>query len=264
MLFLYHGNISVCSQKVRLALAEKGLAWEGKILELSAGEQFDPEYMKLNPNAVIPTLVDDGRVVIESNIIDEYLDDAYPDPSLTPVDAYDRARMRLWTKQLDDGIHYAINAATFAIALRKPELEKTADERQARIQSIPDPVRRGRMKSLIEEGMDSPLVDAAVARLDKMLGDMDDALGAAPWLAGAEYSLADIAFTPYLNRMDMLHLSAMWEDRRPRVTEWFIRIKARPSFAAAIAKWDLPQRVKLMNASGASEWLRIKAKLAGA
>ena len=65
-LTLYHFNNSVCSEKVRLVLNEKGVtAWESKEIDLFTGKQFDAEYLKLNPKAVVPTLVDDGRVLID-------------------------------------------------------------------------------------------------------------------------------------------------------------------------------------------------------
>ena len=93
MIELYHTNMSVCSQKVRFALAEKKLRWEDHHINLQAGEQLRPEYLKLNPNAVVPTLVDNGTVIIESTVINEYLDDAYLEPSLRPADSIARSRM---------------------------------------------------------------------------------------------------------------------------------------------------------------------------
>ena len=85
---LYHHGSSVCAAKVRLVLAEKGLEWQGHYIDILKGEQFDPNYMKLNPKAVVPTLVHDGRVLSESTVICEYLDDAFPEPSLKPADPY--------------------------------------------------------------------------------------------------------------------------------------------------------------------------------
>ncbi len=96
MLYLYHAPPSVCAMKVRLVLNEKGLPWDGKILDLRRGDQFDPEYRKLNPNSVVPTLVHDGRVVVESTVIIEYLDEAFPSPALMSGDPYQRAVARLW------------------------------------------------------------------------------------------------------------------------------------------------------------------------
>ena len=121
MIELYHNDMSVCAQKVRFALAEKNLKWEGHHLNLRAGDQQRPEYLKLNPNAVVPTLVDDGTVIIESTVINEYLDDAYPEPRLRPTDSLFRARMRLWTKQLDEGVHAATSVLSYGgSAVREP------------------------------------------------------------------------------------------------------------------------------------------------
>ena len=116
MIELYHTNMLVCSQKVRFALAEKKLKWEDRHVNLQSGEQLRPEYWELNPNAVVPTLVDNGVVIIESTVINEYLDDAYIEPSLRPPDSIARSRMRLWTKQLDEGVH----AATRVVSLPSP------------------------------------------------------------------------------------------------------------------------------------------------
>src|ERR1039458_399400 len=105
MLELYHNDMSTCAQKVRFALAAKEAVWPGPHLDLRAGDQQTPEYLKLNPNGVVPTLVHDGEVIIESTVINEYIDDALSGRALRPADAQSKARMRLWTKQLDEGLH---------------------------------------------------------------------------------------------------------------------------------------------------------------
>ena len=71
---LYHHGSSVCAGKVRFALGEKNLAWQGHYLDILRGDQFAPEYQKLNPKAVVSTLVHDGNVIVESTIINEYID----------------------------------------------------------------------------------------------------------------------------------------------------------------------------------------------
>lgn len=76
MLELYHGYTSVCAQKVRLVLAEKGLEWNSHVMLLN-GDHLEPDYLKLNPNGVVPTLVHDGNVIVESNVIMHYLDDFF-------------------------------------------------------------------------------------------------------------------------------------------------------------------------------------------
>ena len=93
MLELYHNDMSSCAQKVRTLLAEKNLEWTGHHLDLRAGDTLTPDYLKLNPNGVVPTLIDDGTVIIESTVINEYIDDAHPGPPLRPADARARAEM---------------------------------------------------------------------------------------------------------------------------------------------------------------------------
>ena len=97
MLELYHHGTSVCAAKPRILLAEKGLAWTSHYVDIITGEQFAPDYLKLNPKAVVPTLVHDGKVITESTLIGEYIDEVFPDPPMKPDNALDRYRMRMWT-----------------------------------------------------------------------------------------------------------------------------------------------------------------------
>ena len=107
MITLYHHGSSVCAAKVRLVLAEKSLPWNGIYVDILRGDQFDPAYMKLNPKAVVPTLVHDQKVIIESTVIAEYLDEAFPDLPLKPSSPEHRAAMRVWTKAVDEQLHPA-------------------------------------------------------------------------------------------------------------------------------------------------------------
>ena len=179
MLTLYHNDVSVCAQKVRMALAEKGLDWEDRHISLRDGEHLTPDYLKLNHNGVVPTLVDDGQVVIESTVINEYLDAIRPEIPLRPQAPYDRARMRTWTKQVDDILHSAVGTLSFCIAFRWSYIERTPEENEAHIQKIPSRARRERRR-----GVDAPDFEDAILRYHKLLADMDSALAGRPWLLG--------------------------------------------------------------------------------
>src|SRR4051812_37524534 len=104
MLELYHFPNAICAHKVRLALSEKQLAWQSRIVD----DPQDPAYLRINPNGVVPTLAHEGRLFLESRIISEYLDDAFPAHPLLPVGAADRHAARLWSKQIDDSLHLHI------------------------------------------------------------------------------------------------------------------------------------------------------------
>src|SRR5271155_3340240 len=114
MIELYHNNISVCAQKVRLVLAEKDVSWESRHIDLKRGDHLTAEFLRINPRGLVPVLVHDGETIIESTLICEYLDDIFPDPPLKPKSALQTARMRLWQKVVDEGLHAACGTISFA------------------------------------------------------------------------------------------------------------------------------------------------------
>ena len=257
MLALYHNDMSLCAQKVRVGLAEKGLAWEDRHIVLRSGEHQKPWYIKLNRRAVVPTLIDGDNVIPESNVILEYLDEAYPAPPLAPKDPYGRARMRLWTKQLDEDVHDASAAIlSFGIAFRHQYLER-GELGTRMLEQIPNLFKRERRRDVIEKGPGSQHFVIAVRRMVQLLDEMEEALGAHAWLAGDAYSLADVAFTPYLARLEHLNIIDMIGER-VRVADWYARCKARPSFAEAIRKWENPDYLGLMQQRGREEWPKVR------
>ena len=241
MLELYHADTAVCAAKVRVVLAEKGLAYEGHMLDLGRGEQFAPDYMKLNPNAVVPTLVHDGAVITESTVICEYLDETFAPVPLRPQTPLGRARMHGWTKR-EDTIHDAINTVTVAILFRGELMLKTPEERQARYGRIPDPARREKWRTIIEQGLEARYVDEAMARFARLFRDMNGALATGPWLLGETFTLADSGLISFFYRLEMLGLSRCWTDGFPDVADWFERCKARPSFNTAIGQFIGPDK----------------------
>ena len=222
-LTFYHSVESTCAQKVRLVMAEKGLAWEEIRLNLRKGEQFTPEYLQLNPKAVVPTLVDGDTVVRESSVINEYLDDRYPEPALRPADAGDRARMRLLVKTIDDEVHPAIGVLSYAIFLRHQMNERlSAAELEQHFARVADAARRERQQTTHALGLKSPAAGLAIAALSRFAAQLADALVGHDWLAGSRYSLADAAALPYMFRARALNLAPLWE-AEGRVTAWLDR-----------------------------------------
>lgn len=263
MLELYHNDMSSCSQKARLVLAEKRLGWTNHHLDLRAGDQQKPEYLKLNPKGVVPTLVDDGRVIRESNVIIDYVDNAYAEPEpLKPADPYGKAMVYLWTKRLDDG-HHDIATATLSmgIAFRHQYLVQGKQASDALIENIPDPVKRERRRDIVDNGLNGREFKLAVRLWEGLLTDMEAALEESLWLVGNAYSLADLAYTPYLTRLEHLNVLG-FIDGRPRLARWYERMKGRPSYAEAITRWDNEKYLSLMREKGAEAWPRVKRIIA--
>jgi glutathione S-transferase len=227
MLELYHNVNSVCAQKVRVALAEKGLQYREHLLTLR-GDQFSPEYMKLNPNAVVPTLIHDGRAVIESSVILYYLDEVFPAPPLMPQDPHLRARVRQYNKLVDEYVHNSCTILTFATAFRPWFAGLSAAEIEARLAKSPSKQRSEYKRDVALHGLDSRYVRDALAHHAKLLKMMDESLAHGSWLAGERFSLADAAVIPYILRLDLLKMRAMWTGK-PRIDAWYARMRERPS-----------------------------------
>ena len=263
MIELYHNGMSTCSQKVRLTLAEKGQDFTSHHFNLRAGDQHRPAYLALNPNGVVPTIIHDGGVVYESAVIDEYLDDVFPDPPLRPATPAGLARMRLWVKQLDEGLHAASATISACIAFRYQFMEgKTDAELKKTLDGYVDPGKRARMTENVMQGVESSFFKPAIKRVARMLDDMEIAMANRGWMADDSYSLADIAFTPYVTRV--AHLQQDWMiEARPSVADWFDRIRARPSYKTAMTDWFNPDFLSLMEARGAENRDGVRAVLAG-
>jgi glutathione S-transferase len=236
MLTLYNAPHSTCSQKVRICLAEKGLAFEDIRLDLGKGkDQLKPEYLKLNPNGVVPTLVDDGQVIIDSSVICEYLDEKYPAPKLTPDNVVQRARMRAWMRYLEEVPTAAVRVPSFNMGFlpRFAGLDEASFRAE---QSDIRPIRKHFYRRMGPGGFKRTDVEAALEQITSTCARMDAALADGPWLMGAQYTLADIVVTPSIDRMADLGYSSLWTDKYPRVTAWYARMQARPAFQQAYYK----------------------------
>ena len=231
---LYEHSTSVCAIKVRLTMLEKGLDYEGRFVDLRRGAQFDPAYLRLNPGAVVPTLVHDGDVLTESSVIQYYLEDVSPSPPLMPSEPLARYRVRRFMKIIDDPIHPACGVLTQAISFRKDF--RDPEKIEARMARIPDPRRRERQRSVFAKGISSPFVADAVRDFDRFLREMEKTLADWPYLGGNAYSLADAAATPYVNRLEMIGVRGVWSTSCPRVMDWYGRVRARPSFEAGVTR----------------------------
>jgi glutathione S-transferase len=231
MLILYDYGNSVCCQKVRITLVEKGLTWEARKVDLFKIEQYDPNYLKLNPKGVVPTLVHDGTPIIESTLICEYLDETFPDPPLMPKDAAARTRLRLWSKFIDEGVFDATTELSFSAMFRERMRNLPPEVREKRFRNVGDPRRTDRFKSTYEHGAHSPFVLHGIAAFERMFKLLEHTLTeGGPWVLGARPTLADINLMPYVARLDYLGLLGVWTDERPRVRDWWRLASDWPSF----------------------------------
>ena len=228
MLELYHSGLSTCSKQIRLALVEKGLPYVSRYVELQHHAHLSDDYLKLNPWGVVPTLVHDGRPIINSAAIAEYLEDTFPDPPLRPSDPGARSRMRLWTWAADM-VHPALQNATYDAVLKRKMTDLAPDEIERLLRRMPAPERRERMRRIVGGGFDQGEIEHAFERLGFVIGRAEADLANGPWLTGETYSLADIAMLAIVERVIELRPAMVDRDSFPGVKDWHGRLMDRPA-----------------------------------
>jgi glutathione S-transferase len=257
---LFHAAMSAASQKVRLVLAEKQLAWDSEEIDLRKGQQHSPDYRALNPNGVVPTLVWDGRALIESAAISEYLEDVFPEHPLRPQNPVHRHRMRVWMLRCEE-YHPANGFLTYSLLVR-PALGAVDPARLERsLSSIPDALARGLRREAFIDGIKAPSFADCVKTQARLLDAMEEVLAKTSHLAGDEISLADLIILPYVARLEHMGWVPEILRPRPRAANWLERMMARKSYREGILRWMAPEITRHWRAWGLEAWPAAKAVL---
>lgn len=234
MIALYHDWDAFCCIKVRFCLAEKGVSFESRVIDLQRMEQLTPDYIAINPNGVVPTLVDRGRPLFESTVINEYINEAFPGPNLLPFDTHARAVARYWVKFEDDVLHPAVKGPTYQLMLSQSFARLSRAHVEQRIASAPTPQKAALLRAALDRKPPDPAaLDSALRTFAVAIERMETRLGETLWFGGAEFSLADIAIAPFIDRLEELRFANLWQDK-PRLRDWIGRIKARPAYRQAL------------------------------
>ncbi|MCZ6774262.1 MAG: glutathione S-transferase family protein [Proteobacteria bacterium] len=232
---LYHFWSSVCSVKARMALEEKGVPWESRYIDLFKFDQMEPDYLAINPDGVVPSLVHDGAPIRESTVIMEYIDDAFDGPPLKPEGALELARMREFLRLCDDKFP-AIVLPTY-VKYILPKLQNRWGNEELTKQATRRPTEYYR--DIHGRGVRGEISDEDVARchadIEIILDRMEEMLAHGPWLMGERLTLADISIAPFFFRLLALGEERMWaEETRPRVHDWYERISQRETYKTAV------------------------------
>lgn len=227
MLELYNAPVSTCSQKVRMALWEKELPWQDRVIVFKRNDHLSDWYLALNPNGVVPTLIHDERTIIDSSVINEYLDDVFTAHPLRPGDPVALAHMRAWRQFIDEVPTVAIRYPSFNAAFVHIWADMDDDEHRRFVERRP--LRKYFYRQMGRGGFSKEDVDAALDMLRLTLERMEASLNGTEWLAGNMFTLADISIMPTIVRMDDLGLAHLWADL-PSVARWYGRVQERPAF----------------------------------
>jgi glutathione S-transferase len=256
MLELYHSGLTTCSKQVRHCLHEKGLRYESRYVELWRYENLSPDYLALNPNGVVPTLVHDGTPIINSFCINEYIEDAFPEPALRPADLAERARTRYWAWTADE-IHLALARLTHSRMLQSRVQGLSEADQEIMLAHTPVPEKRERWRLLTRGGYSAGELQAALDNVLFIFARMEQELARrGPWLAGATFSLGDISMLAIVHRIFELYPDRLDRAGFLRLNDWWDRAMARPAakhvYADGLA--ETPARPATKSIAGITEY----------
>jgi glutathione S-transferase len=247
---LYHFPDSLCSQKVRLALAEKGLEWQSHILNLLTFENLQPNYVRINNKAVVPTLVHNGKVICNSAIILNYLEQTFPETSLTPKDPEMQEKMHQWIKLQDsfpmrELIYGNLKGIDGLVARRSVRMKQ--DVIHKLMQDNPDlhnqyATKLQDIKAWNSTILDKTKIETINDKMNHVLDQLENAVSQSMWLCGNYYSLADIVWTATFHYLEQLKIDDFLNNqRRQGLISYNTRLQARPSFKVAIKDYLEPK-----------------------
>ena len=228
ILQLYDAANSPCARRVRMILLEKGISFEIHWMNLGLLDQKTPDYLALNPNGLVPTVVHNGHTIFESNVINEYLETVFPEPRLMPSDDIGKAEVRMWlafelswAPLFRDVLYETFGKQRIRnSASSLEELEREVGRRTS------NPYYLRFVRSTYTNDPDESMIRDRMDVLDERMQLMEDRLSdEREWLVGDHYSLADISLIPRIDMFSLVGVNDLYE-RFPRIGAWAARVTA--------------------------------------
>ena len=233
-LHLWHGELSSCSQRVRITLEEKKLDWHSHIISIPKNEHATPEYQAIHPHGLVPAFVDNGTLLIESCDIIDYLDKNYTNSSLRPKKPEHQDDMKNWLISADKAqSDLKLLSQEFLFRPRKKMSSKELDafSNNHKNQTLVAFIKEWQMCEMFPKKK----LDQSVNRTHEDFKKLDKVLKNQKWIVSNKISLADIAWIPNIHRMSLMD----WPlDQYRNLTRWFDQMKQRPSYKIALVDWE--------------------------
>jgi glutathione S-transferase len=246
MLTLYSFGPGANSLKPLLALFEKGLDWKHHFIDPAKFEQHSDWFKKINPRGQVPALDHDGKIVTESTVICEYLEDVFPDQvPLRPKDPYKRAQMRVWTKWVDEYFCWCVSTIGWSRVIGPLANSMSDAEFEAHLENIPIPEQRVKWRRA-REGFPQEMLDEEMRKIGISIRRLEDTLSRQDYLVEGQYTLADICNFAIANGMQNGFPEFVNEKDTPGLLAWLARINERPACKEMFAK---SRREKLVPAA---------------
>ena len=233
-LHLYHAGISNCSMRVRMTLEEKSLPWVSHHVDIVQKENLTEEYFSIHPKGLVPALVEDGVVIVESDDIIDYLDKKYPNPSLRPSDEKELETMYYWL-HLAPEIHIKAVKTVVYIKRMQGKLAKSKEEGELYKKLQKDPELLAFHDKVSSGTFTDEDLNTAMSILHEHFSAADSVLSQNTYLAGEQFTLADIAWSPLYFTLDVM-TGFNFQDYK-HLNRWAKDLEQRPSYKKGVTEW---------------------------
>ena len=238
-LHLLNNPMAACSKKVRVFLNIKGVEWTSHVIDIKNAENYSEWFLGINPRGLIPTLVDDGVVHIESNDILMYLEGKFPKPSLVSAGGETEMRELL---AFEDSLHFDLRTLVFKFFFpgetpsKPPEvIQQYKTTGSGTVGGVLDPDKDAQVnfwEAVSREGIPDASAKRSALKFRAAFDEFEAALANGPYLQGDNLSLLDIAWFIYKDRLSLAGYP--FAELHPRIETWFVRLSERPEFAQEI------------------------------
>lgn len=229
MLELYHAEPLANSMKVLLALTEKQLPFRSHYVDLHRFEQHEPWFLAINPSGQVPVLVHDGATIVESTVINEYLEDVFPEIPLRPASPLQAAQVRIMAKYVDDHVMPSVSMIAWHFRVRAVAQRTDPEEMAARIARIPLATQRAKWATIAGASFSEEELALSRARIGEAAAKFEAALREHEWLGGESYSLADINAFSHIGARFAWFPEAFSQAATPASLAWAARMEERPA-----------------------------------
>jgi glutathione S-transferase len=256
MLKLYHWNCAGHSAIALICLHAKGLQFESVFVDLLALEQYSPDFLRVSASGQVPVLVHDGRVIAQTTALTEYLDETFRQPPLMPADAVGRWKCRVWAKILNEDVSPSVSQIGWHGYTRAQLGAVPLAQLRRAASGIPIPERRELWNSACAEEDQAELILNSQRKLEGVLARMEAELSRHPWLAGPQFSLADIQLFPMIAPIEKMLPAHLNPATTPQIIQWLARMRAQPAVHRSLGSGSTLDRDELCNFAPGPEHIR--------
>ena len=236
MLELYHWEPNTNAARVMICLAEKGLVYTSRYVDLLKLEQFSPDFLALNPFGQVPVLVHDGHALRESCVINEFLEEAFPETSLAPRDSLGWYNVQIWSKYIDYNLGTSISTLGWHRVMTASISQKVMQDLKQKVGDIPVKERQMAWEAAVAGATPEEQLENSRRKIKLVIQRMEDVLGNSDWLVGDDYSLADIDTYALAHSLPQLLPEIVNPEVSPCTMHWLQRIGERPAVKTVMAK----------------------------